>query len=574
MGAYAGPVAQMIVRHNVFGNTTGYCGLTGNPNSLWPGDTNNHFSPPPGAPPGVGKPSGHIAVGESGDIVGGNASMTCYHANCNTGWGRPNCPECTYHLTPAEMALPMIQELDWNLVDQPLNPNISILPPRGLGFQQHSRFADPGFHRTNPPWATNWTDFVVSEAAAQSVRHMPIDLSSIGLGDDFAFDPRLIGRRFLFREGDPTAELGEKQQFEDEDRVRGLVKAPSTGLLAVPPGGAWPLGGFPAAPGAWAVYKNRVFNTGGAATATVVIRAHVAGQCVVAPSPSPSSCNASEPPVEHSDTHRYWRVDARPEYFDNLGPWTWDVCSLDFFSSDDGTGPSLLPANKSTGRMIASKSGAWPSAPTCNRGNVSSWAGIHGGMNSKKENYLGWDFGTQNVSVRSVKIKQFDTQYCARTLAIQWSDDGHCFYDAWFVNASANCPFNTTAMGGHAGVTTSPPSVEPSPPPAEPPHTHGDTADTSLNITFTTGGPVSAGAMAQHLGSVQMVKGNPVVNEGMAAADGNAAGVCDYVGTLSLEALQHDLVDDVAHDLYLSFEAGANATFLLDSFWMRVGRSY
>lgn len=195
-------------------------------------------------------------------------------------------------------------------------------------------------------------------------------------------------------------------------------------------------------------------------------------------------------------------------------------------------------------------------------------------MNSKKENYLGWDFGTQNVSVRSVKIKQFDTQYCARTLAIQWSDDGHCFYDAWFVNASANCPFNTTAMGGHAGVTTSPPSVEPSPPPAEPPHTHGDTADTSLNITFTTGGPVSAGAMAQHLGSVQMVKGNPVVNEGMAAADGNAAGVCDYVGTLSLEALQHDLVDDVAHDLYLSFEAGANATFLLDSFWMRVGRSY
>ena len=83
---------------------------------------------------------------------------------------------------------------------------------------------------------------------------------------------------------------------------------------------------------------------------------------------------------------------------------------------------------------------------------------------------------------------------------------------------------------------------------------------------------MSAGTMAQNLGSIQMVKGRPVVNEGMATADGNAAGVCDYVGTLSLQALQSDLSDDgVAHDLYLNFEAGANATFLLDSFWLRAG---
>jgi hypothetical protein len=43
--------------------------------------------------------------------------------------------------------------------------------------------------------------------------------------------------------------LGEKNEFEDEDRLRGLVKAPSTGLLSAPPGGAWLNGRFPTAPG-------------------------------------------------------------------------------------------------------------------------------------------------------------------------------------------------------------------------------------------------------------------------------------------------------------------------------------
>ena len=34
LGSYAGPVAQMIVRYNIFGNSTGYCGKPGNTNSL------------------------------------------------------------------------------------------------------------------------------------------------------------------------------------------------------------------------------------------------------------------------------------------------------------------------------------------------------------------------------------------------------------------------------------------------------------------------------------------------------------------------------------------------------------
>lgn len=81
----------MVVRHNVFHNTTGYCNATGNKNGVWPADTGVNYTPPPGAPPGVGKPSGHISVGESGDQINGNASTSCYHASCN-GW--KNAAQC------------------------------------------------------------------------------------------------------------------------------------------------------------------------------------------------------------------------------------------------------------------------------------------------------------------------------------------------------------------------------------------------------------------------------------------------------------------------------------------------
>ena len=130
MGAYAGPVAQVIVRHNVFGNATGYCSLdNGNLNGIWPGEQN--FVPPPGAPPGLGKPSGHILVNYPKPPFR-NASMTCFQGSCN-GW-KPG-QFYTYRLSKTEMALPMIQELDWNIVDQPLDKNMTIPPPLGFGFQ-------------------------------------------------------------------------------------------------------------------------------------------------------------------------------------------------------------------------------------------------------------------------------------------------------------------------------------------------------------------------------------------------------------------------------------------------------
>ena len=87
VGAYSGPTGQMIIRHNVFGNATGYCSLAGNANSLWPRDHGNHFVPSPGGDDSVGTPSGHIAHLVA-SLVGRKANMSCYYADCNAGWGR------------------------------------------------------------------------------------------------------------------------------------------------------------------------------------------------------------------------------------------------------------------------------------------------------------------------------------------------------------------------------------------------------------------------------------------------------------------------------------------------------
>jgi hypothetical protein len=188
------------------------------------------------------------------------------------------------------------------------------------------------------------------------------------------------------------------------------------------------------------------------------------------------ACDPSKPAAGSlAKPHRYWRIDVLPEYMLNFTvvhgraspPWL-DICSLDFFGSLDGTGPSLLPAK--SGAIVASPNvhGSWPSAPTCSGGNSSSWEGMWQAQNNgQADNYLGWDFGSgRAVSVRSVRVKQFDTGDCARSMAVQFSDDGACYYDAWFVDASENCPHNTTSVGGHAGVTVSPPAVRPNPSPS------------------------------------------------------------------------------------------------------------
>lgn len=96
-------------------------------------------------------------------------------------------------------------------------------------------------------------------------------------------------------------------------------------------------------------------------------------------------------------------------------------------------------------------------------------------------------------------------------------------------------------------------------------HVPVDTAARALNLTFTLGGPLSAAGVGdvQMMGTVQMTNGSPVQGDGIAAVDGNAAGMCEYFGTLSLEAAPDN---GTAHDLYVNFLAGPNATFLLDTF--------
>lgn len=444
----------MRLRHNVAGNASGYCNLTGNvpENIIWPGPAT--FVPPPGAPPGTGHPSGHILAGVDGGTArtGGAilANATCYHLSCNDYRAPGKCAvpgACTYRMSATDMARPMIKELDYNLVDLPFDPRFA----KDFGFQKHSVHADPGFRRHNKPWATNWTDFVATSAAAKTVGHVAPDMSKIGLGAAFNFDRALIGRRQLFREGAPHSNSGSpKQHFEDEDRLRGLVKTASTGLLAAPDGGPLPKTGWPTAPGAWAVYKNRVWNSGGAATATITARANMAGLCGGG---SPGGNCPPAPAGAAAKPHRWWRVRTVPSDFSKtLENVMWDVCSLDFFGSADGSGPSRLPLNKSDpagGAFFSSPAGKFPAAPLCNRGNVSSWSGIWTGKTpySTPESFLGWSWD-EAVAVKSLKIKQFDTQYCADAMSVQWSDDGSCFHDAWYVNASANCPLNTTSVGG------------------------------------------------------------------------------------------------------------------------------
>ena len=561
VGSYAGPVSDMILRRNVAWNATGYCNLTGNSHlAIWPGPLD--AVPPPGSPPGEFEPSGHIAAGDKnwGTGAGGNANAnaTCYHQSCN-GWNPGKCAvegACTYRLSPAEMARPMIQELDYNLDDLPILPSFE----KDYGFQKHSVHADPEFVRQNKPWETNWTDFVATSAAAKAIGHVPPDMAAIGLGAAFKFDRALIGRRRLFREGAPGSRAGAlKQHFEDQDRLRGLVMTASTGLLAaaVPVIGGCVIGGWPAAPGAWAVYKNRVFNTGGATTATIVARANVAGLC------GDGSAGGNCPPAAAgaaTKPHRFWRVSTVPTDFDQtsgMNP-TWDVCSLDFFGSADGSGPSLLPVNKASdpagGTFFASPAGNFPAEPFCNRGNTSTWGRIWKST-TEAEHYLGWDYGAgKSAAVKSIKIKQFDTQYCAKSITVQWSDDGSCFHDSWYVNASASCPLNTTAVGGHAGITTSPPAVQPKP---EAPKR--DIGDAALNITYTLDAPRMGGGTV--IGTLQLAdKGVLVTGEGRSAGDGNAPGWCDYEGELELPK------DGATHDLYANFDAGSDASFVLDHF--------
>jgi hypothetical protein len=309
-GDYSGPVGAMTFSHNIIVNTTGFCG------SGWP-PSQGKFPPLPNSPVGAGlvQYSAGYAVG-NGDpravanlppfndtfrhAVGAgscylNASTTCYTGadgvypeygcnffkNCN--WANHRS---SYHLTDEQMNTSVVEFIDYDLSDLPIDPNVSaVLQLLGReSWQTHSVVTarDP-FERRNPPWLINHTDFVANSPGAQKVQHVPLPVSQMGLGRFFdkGFDRGLVGRRQLFREGAQSEDGNSppKFHFEDMDRVRGLTISASLGLIATAE--------FNMGHGAWAKFSNVVFNSA-STKVKVLIRAqtNANGACGMKPHPS------------------------------------------------------------------------------------------------------------------------------------------------------------------------------------------------------------------------------------------------------------------------------------------------
>ena len=365
-GDYSGPVGAMTFSHNVFINTTGFCGKGWLPPEA-------PFPPLPNSPVGVGlvQFSGGYAIGNGDNravehqspfndtyhnAVGAgscylNASTTCYvgaegvypnygcnyFKNCN--WANHRS---SYHLTDAQMNTSVVSLLDHDLTDQPLDPNVTLVL-KLLGrepWQTHSvvTVTDP-FDRKHAPWDTDVTDLVATSAEAQKVGHVPLPADRIGLGSfyDAGFDRRLIGRRNLFREGAPS--LGgaspPKIHFEDMDRVRGLTISASLGLVAT---AEFNMGG---ASTCWAKWKNVVFNIGGdaadnASMVAVTVRAqtNAKGGCGV---PHPFSPAVAPATVEIQTLRN-----ARHSRFSTLSEHTPDI-GTDTGTSSHAPSPPAPP---------------------------------------------------------------------------------------------------------------------------------------------------------------------------------------------------------------------------------------
>ena len=179
--------------------------------------------------------------------------------------------------------------------------------------------------------------------------------------------------------------------------------------------------------------------------------------------------------------------------------------------------------------------------------------------------FIGWDFGPSvnknNKDIgRSVgSIKQFDVQYCANDLIVQWSDDSLCWYYAWQINASLmlNCPRNAT-LNPTSGVTISPPAVTNPTPAPIPDHPI---------LTFTRDSPLSYGGKV--LAIMSLESGRNVVGEGRSKAEafakGGGAAWCDYEAVVDSSNLPEA---GSLGDVYVAVSAASTAAYTLDYWWM------
>jgi hypothetical protein len=195
-----------------------------------------------------------IATGQSTSLI---TVSVCY--NCCCAFDTQSSSFCISDLTLKQLERPVVSFIDYDLHEEPVNAKVTkALHRLNKTWMQHSIQAtgDP-FTRINPPWLTNTSDFAATSAEARKVLHEPLPLHDIGLGGLFGefFDRSEVGRRDMFRDGDPsTVAAALRFHFEDNDRVRGLTVTASLRLIATD---EFLMGEG----GAWVVFRNVNFNT-------------------------------------------------------------------------------------------------------------------------------------------------------------------------------------------------------------------------------------------------------------------------------------------------------------------------
>jgi hypothetical protein len=131
----------------------------------------------------------------------------------------------------------IVKEIDYNLYAQP-HPELGKY--KDHKWDVHSLQDNPKFKRKNPSWDTHYTDFELeANSPAFNLGFKPIDISKIGLRDDFPFD-----RSMFFRK-----QASEKLQTENYNRMKGLRTKGGAGINQI-------------VPGAWAKYENVDFGNG------------------------------------------------------------------------------------------------------------------------------------------------------------------------------------------------------------------------------------------------------------------------------------------------------------------------
>ena len=166
------------------------------------------------------------------------------------------------------------------------------------------------------------------------------------------------------------------------------------------------------------------------------------------------------PPPPDSSPHRYWRLLVDDADFNHSAAYTtrWDVCSVEFRATADGSGPSR--SNDPSRSIASARSDVAGRVFSGIGNNCTPWDGCSGCKqqmwNSPTTGWIGYDFGASPLAVQSVRLKQFPNAYCAATPAVQYSDDRVHWTTKWRMECGSQCPNNATASEPNQGWVLSP----------------------------------------------------------------------------------------------------------------------